>query len=591
MNVTDHIPAPIGYLEDHLATVDGMPRPPDQASTDEAVDELGGRGPADAQLLRQDAGVPRTSQGERGERPVLRGADLAAFSELGQTLRHQTKQVPRHGGHRLEQVFLCAGQRNSLRNMGLPKRVPKDTISKGNYLLCGRGSARGATQAGEEHRVRTDRGRVAVEHALPQPPIQSAPVPLEQPRAPRRFKTWEPLAHRDFALFWSGALISNIGTWLQNVALSWLIWEITHSAFWVSMVTFAQFSPTLLFGLFGGLVADRRDRRLVLLVTQTTAMGLAFALAAVTLTGHASVSTLLPIIGAAGIAMAFNAPSFQAIIPDLVPQRLIIDAVSLNSAQFSAARVVGPALGGLILATAGAGWGFFANGASFLAVILALLLIRTEKQAPPTSTGARALFGGVRSARQTPAIATLLGITAIVSLFGAPVIALLPVMAGGVLGLGAKGFGGLFALFSIGAVFGALATGTIVRRFGMRASTGAGLGLLALLIAGFGLSRTLAVSGVLLVGIGALYTMSVSATSTGLQMTVPNGKRGRVMSLYMMAWGGLYPIGAVIAGLVATRLGAPSTLKLLAVPLAVAAASLAIFGRGLSRIAPPRAAT
>ncbi len=437
--------------------------------------------------------------------------------------------------------------------------------------------------------MRTDRARVAVEHALPQAPIQAAPVPVEQPRAPRRFRTLEPLAHRDFALFWSGALISNIGTWLQNVALSWLIWEITRSAFWVSMVTFAQFSPTLLFGLFAGLVADRRDRRRVLLVTQTTAMTLAFALAAVTLTGHARVSTLLPVIALAGIAMAFNAPSFQAIIPDLVPPRLIIDAVSLNSAQFSGARVVGPALGGLLLATAGAGWAFFANGASFLAVIVALLLIRTDKQAPPTSTGARALFGGVRSARQTPAIATLLGTTAIVSLFGAPVIALLPVMAGDVLGLGEKGYGGLFALFSIGAVCGALATGTVVRRFGMRASTTVGLGVLAALIAAFGFSRALPISGLLLAGIGALYTMSVSATSTGLQTTVPAGKRGRVMSLYMMAWGGLYPVGAVIAGLVADELGAATTLKLMAVPLIVAAVSLALFGRGLARIAPPRA--
>jgi MFS family permease len=438
--------------------------------------------------------------------------------------------------------------------------------------------------------VRAGRERIAVEHALPQAPIQVAPVPVEQPRAPRRFKTLEPFAHHDFALFWSGALVSNIGTWLQNVALSWLIWEITHSAFWVSMVTFAQFSPTLLFGLFGGLVADRRDRRRVLLVTQTTAMGLAFALAAVTLTGHARVSTLLPIIGAAGIAMAFNAPSFQAIIPDLVPPRLIIDAVSLNSAQFSAARVVGPALGGLLLATAGAGWGFFANGASFLAVIVALLLIRADKQAPPTSTGARALFGGVRSARQTPAIATLLGTTAIVSLFGAPVIALLPVMAGDVLGLDEKGFGALFAVFSIGAVFGALATGTVVRRFGMRGSTAGGIGLLAALIATFGFSRSLPLSVPLLVGIGALYTMSVSATSTGLQTTVPANKRGRVMSLYMMAWGGLYPVGAVIAGLIADEIGVATTLKLMAVPLFVAAMSLAVFGSGLSRIAPARRA-
>jgi MFS family permease len=390
-------------------------------------------------------------------------------------------------------------------------------------------------------------------------------------------------------LFWNGALISNVGTWLQNVALSWLVLELTHSAFWVSMVTFCQFFPTLLFGLFGGLVADRLDRRRVLLVTQTTQMALAFALAAVTFSGHASVATLLPIIGLAGVSMAFNAPSFQAIIPDLVPQPLLIDAISLNSTQWSMARVVGPALGGLLLAHFGAGWGFFVNGGSFLAVIAALSMIRTRRQDPPTSTGARALFGGVRSARETPAIALLLLATAVVSLFGAPVLVLLPVMAHDVLGLGAGGFGGLFALFSCGAVVGALFTGTLVRRLGMRATLVGGLVCLAVLIAGFGLSSSLPLSACLLAGIGAVYTLSVSATSTGLQSSIPPRRRGRIMSLYMMAWGGLYPIGAVVAGAIAKYLiGAPATLMLLAVPLTVAAVLMWTFGGGLSLIVPPR---
>jgi len=425
------------------------------------------------------------------------------------------------------------------------------------------------------------------ETSIPQPPIQATPLPIEQPRPLRRFRTLQPLAHRDFALFWSGALVSNVGTWLQNVAMSWLVLELTNSAFWVSMVTFCQFFPTLLFGLFGGLMADRLDRRRVLLVTQSIQMSLAFALAAVVWTGHASVATLLPIIGLSGVSMAFNAPSFQALIPDLIPQRLIMDAVSLNSTQWSMARVVGPALGGLALAAYGAGWAFFANGASFLAVIGALFMIRTQKHDPPTSTGARALFGGVRSARETPVIAKLLAVTAVVSLFGAPVLALLPVMARNVLGLEAAGFGGLFALFSIGAVAGAISTAMLVRQFGMRRTMVAALVCLAVLIAGFGLSRSLPVSAALLVGIGAVYTMSVSATSTGLQTSIPPRRRGRIMSLYMMAWGGLYPIGAVAAGYIAKHLGAPATLKLMALPLVAASVLLAVFGGGLSKVIPP----
>lgn len=430
--------------------------------------------------------------------------------------------------------------------------------------------------------------RIALDGAIPQPPMQAAPLPLEQPAAPARFRTLRPFAHRDFALFWSGALISNIGTWLQNVALAWLVLELTDSAFWVSMVTFSQFIPTLLFGLFGGLVADRLDRRRVLLVTQSLAMSFAAALAIVTWTGHASVATLLPIIGAAGVTMAFNAPSFQALIPDLIPSRLILDAVSLNSTQFSIARVAGPAIGGVILATHGAGWAFGVNALSFLAVIGALLAIRTQRHDPPTSSGARALFGGVRAASESPAILALLAATAIVSVFGAPVIALLSVMAKHVLHRGAGGYGALFAVFSLGAVAGALATGAIVRRFGLRMSVGGGMGVLAVLVALFALSRNIVTSSLLLVGIGVVYTMSVSATNSGLQTAVPARKRGRVMSLYMMAWGGLFPVGALMAGIIASHIGAPKTLGILAIPLAVGATAVVVAGHRLDGVPRPR---
>ena len=430
--------------------------------------------------------------------------------------------------------------------------------------------------------------RTAVEGALPQPPVAAAPLPIEQPTAPARFRTLRPFSHRNFALFWSGALVSNIGTWLQNVALAWVVLELTESAFWVSMVTFTQFIPTLLFGLFGGLMADRLDRRRVLLVTQTMAMCFATALAVVTWTGHASVATLLPIIGAAGVTMAFNAPAFQALIPDLIPSRLILDAVSLNSTQFSIARVLGPAMGGLILATIGAGWAFGVNALSFLAVIAALLMIRTERHDRPTSSGARALFGGVRAAYESRAITMLLVATAICSVFGAPVIALLSVMAKHVLDLGAGGYGGLFAMFSIGAVAGAIATGALVRRFGLRMTIGTGMGVLAALIAAFAASRNLVTSSILLAGIGAVYTMSVSATNSGLQTAVPARKRGRVMSLYMMAWGGLFPVGALIAGIVASHIGAPRTLGLMTIPLAIGAAAIVVAGHRLDGVARPR---
>jgi MFS family permease len=410
------------------------------------------------------------------------------------------------------------------------------------------------------------------------------PAPPAAPEEAPRVGTFAPLRYPNFAIFWTGAGVSNAGTWLQNTALSWLVLELTGSPFWVSMVTFAQFFPMLLLGLVGGLAADRLERRRVLLVTQSTMMMAAAALAAVTLTGHASIATLLPIVGISGLATSFNAPAFQALVPDLVPRGLVVDAVSLNSAQMSAARVVGPAFGGLALAAWGAGWVFLANALSFLAVIAALLVIRVPRHESPVSTGARALFGGLRVVSETPAIRSLLGATAIVSTFGAPAAALLPVMARDVLHRSAAGYGGMFTVFGLGSVVGALLTGRIVRRFGMRRSVSGALAMLAASNVALGLSRSVLLSSVVLGVIGAMYTVSVGSTNSGIQTLVPARKRGRVMSIYMMAWAGLYPIGAVVAGAVAQQIGAPQTLVLMAIPLGLAALTLARRSGGLARV-------
>lgn len=393
-----------------------------------------------------------------------------------------------------------------------------------------------------------------------------------------------PLQHRDFALFWSGAFISNAGTWLQNATLSWLVLSITDSPFWTTMVTFSQFFPMMLFGLVGGLAADRLERRRVLLVTQSVMMGVAFALCAITFTGHASVATILPIVALGGIALSFNAPAFQAMIGDLVPRDVVLDAVALNTAQFSASRVVGPLLGGLMIASVGAGWAFFANGVTFIAVLAALLMIRPARQTPPASKGRRALLGGVRAMKEIPAIRTIIIITSVISLFAAPVIALLSVIARDVLHMGARGYGLLFAAFSIGAVAGALAMGKIVRRVGMFHTVTFGVAAISLCTLGVGMSRHAPVTSLLLAAVGFVYTVTVGATNTGIQLSVPASKRGRVMSLYMMSWAGLFPVGSVLAGAAATLIGSSATLMLAAAPLAVAATVLALRGDSLRAI-------
>lgn len=419
--------------------------------------------------------------------------------------------------------------------------------------------------------------------AAPAVPASAAePVRAQWTAGPRGPLT--ALRHRDFRLLWAGAFVSNAGTWLQNVALSWLVLEITGSPFWVSMVTFTQFFPMIIFGLPGGLAADRLERRRVLIAAQSVMMGVAFTLAAISFTGHASVATLLPVLAVGGVAMAFNAPAFHAIVSDLVPRETVLDAVSLNTAQFSASRVVGPLFGGLIVATVGAGWAFTVNGATFVAVLVALAAIRPARPDPPASSGRRALLGGVRAMKTAPATKTILVVMSTVSLFAAPVLALMPVVADRVLGLGAKGYGGLFAAFSAGAVVGSLLTARIVRALGLRRAVEVGVATLAVSCLALAVSRNVALSSFALAAIGFAYTGTVSATNTGMHLSVPPGKRGRVMSLYMMAWAGLLPVGSIAAGIAATHVGAPATLVACAAALAVAAVAVRVRGGALATI-------
>ncbi|MGH2829907.1 MAG: MFS transporter [Actinomycetota bacterium] len=417
-------------------------------------------------------------------------------------------------------------------------------------------------------------------------PAEPLPAPSERDRG----STWRrgalaPLKHRDFALFWTGAFISNAGTWLQNAVLAWVVLQITDSPFWTAMVPFAQFFPMLLFGLPGGLAADRLERRRVMIATQSVMMGVAFALAAITFTGHAAVATVLPVIALGGVALAFNAPAFQALVGDLVPRDVMLDAVSLSTAQFSAARVVGPVVGGIVVASIGAGWAFLINGLSFLAVIAALWVIRPQRQERPTSTGARALFGGVRHMNATPTIKAIIGLTSVLSFFTAPVIALLPVIARDGLRLGAGGYGGLFAAFSAGAVIGAIRTAWIVRRLGLWRGLNLGMATLAVAVLAVALSRNVVLTSLALAAVGFAYTATVSATNSALQVTVPASKKGRVMSLYMMAWAGLFPVGSLLAGAAATLTGAPATLAFASIPLAVATVVVRLRGKTFRSIA------
>lgn len=373
---------------------------------------------------------------------------------------------------------------------------------------------------------------------------------------------------RNFRLFVFGAFVSNMGTWLQSVALSWLVLELTNSAFWVSMITFAQFAPMLVLGLVGGVVADRFDRRKILLTTQTLLLISAAALALVAHTAP-SLAAIMPIVIFGGVALAINAPSFQSFLGDLVPRTHVTSAISVNASQFSLSRVLGPALAGPILATSGVAGGFlltlsgapaaFAlNAASFLAVIFALLRIRLDPtDRPVRKFGRESFIEGFRQVGESPAIKTLLGVAVVLSLLGAPIVALLPVFAKQVLGRGAGAYGQLFAAFGLGTAVGSLNAPRVLRWGYTRVIIFSGVAQVATLVGFAHIARFLPC--LILAGLyGVAHALILASTSSGLQLAASPETRGRVMSLFMMAFGGLYPVGALLAGIL-SDLTSPQT--------------------------------
>lgn len=399
---------------------------------------------------------------------------------------------------------------------------------------------------------------------------------------------------RNFRLFVFGAFVSNMGTWLQSVALSWLILELTDRAFWVSMVVVAQFAPMLVFGLAGGVVADRFNRRRILITTQALLMASATALTVVTASGWASLGTLMPIVLFGGCALAFNAPAFQSFISDLVPRTHVPVAVSLNASQFSLSRVLGPALagyimaasgaaGGLLIAGSGAATAFGLNAVSFLAVIVGLLMIRIPKVKAERRKISRDTFKGAFATVQTSSrIKAMLLVAVAISLLSAPAIALLPVFAKKVLAGDAGLYGRLFAGFGVGAALGSLASARLVRLVGYKRLVILGMVSQAVLLTVFAMSTSEIVCLLAIAAYGILHAAVLSSTSSGLQLAAPPSRRGRVMSLFMMAFAGLYPLGAFLSGIAADRVGAPRTLVASAVGLAVAAVVGWVYGDRLT---------
>ncbi|MGH9556957.1 MAG: MFS transporter [Terriglobales bacterium] len=380
-------------------------------------------------------------------------------------------------------------------------------------------------------------------------------LPAATPETPQMLRA---LRHPDFRLFWAGNFLSNIGTWMQNVAQGWLVLELSNSPFWLGVVGFAASAPMLVFTLIGGVIADQVDRRRMMMRTQAAMMLFAFVLAALTWFKVVNVGEIVLLAFATGTAMSLMAPSYQAMVPQLVPREDLSNAIALNSAQFNLSRVVGPTLGGFAMAWFGVAGNFFLNGLSFLAVLIALSRIRHLPPAAENNTGMidklSEGFRYVLSQREMTSLITLVGV---VSILGFPYLIFMPMFARDILHVGETGLGLLMAASGVGAFLAAttLAWQGEVKHGGRRVAMAASV-FFATVIA-FSFSTNFLISTLLQMVVGYSMILMVASTNTLLQHLAADEMRGRVMSIYATAFLGFAPIGSLIAGALAGTFSAP----------------------------------
>jgi MFS family permease len=396
------------------------------------------------------------------------------------------------------------------------------------------------------------------------------------------------LTHRNFRLLWFGALTSSIGTWMQKVAQAWLIVTLTgsSSAFYLGLDSFVGEAPILLFTLIGGVVADRRDRRHMMLLSQAIQMMVALILAALVFTETIQVWMILTLSFIAGCAQAFGGPAYQSLIPTLVGKEHLPNAVALNSIQFNLARVIGPIVAGVALASFGMVACFGLNGISFLFVIAAILALR-DIHVPPTSTVSivdqmKDGLRYVRDSRHLTAV-TLLGF--IGAFLGLPLLTFLPVITRDVFNQDVGFYSRLMTFSGAGAVTGALIVAYIGKHRHIGRLLLIFLALFGTTMALFSLSTTATLSSVLLFVAGALLVMCFSLTTSLAQLLAPAELRGRVVSIYMVAFRGGSPLGGLASGWLVTQVGsAPAVLMVNGVLLTIIALFFLVRGHGLKDV-------
>src|ERR1043166_7720080 len=398
-------------------------------------------------------------------------------------------------------------------------------------------------------------------------PAELAPAITPRRTTTRRSGMFRALGNRDYRLFWIGAFLSNIGTWMQAVAQGWLVLLLTNSAFWLGLDAFCATAPGFIFTLVGGVFADLIDRRRLLLITQVVAGAAALGLATLVLTNAINRWLVLCFSFVTGCCMALASPSFLAMTYDLVGREDLPNAIAMNSTQFQLARVVGPALAGVAFRLFGLAGCFYANGISFIAVVSSLWVVRPKYKLNPPSReererGAfwRDLTEGFRYVRNRPRVSSLLLLSAINSLFGAPYFTLVPIYARNIFGLGETGLAVMMGTAGAGALFGALLVAYLgdYKRKGWLVLGGSIT--FGVFIANFAVSSQLKLSLAFLFGVGFSLVVCVSTINTLLQKLVTDEMRGRVMSMFILSFLGTMPIGNIIAGTASNRFGTQHTL-------------------------------
>ncbi len=370
--------------------------------------------------------------------------------------------------------------------------------------------------------------------------------------------------NRDFTLLWSGAFLSNTGTWIHTAALLWYVKILTDSDAWVGAVNLASYLPVLLFVMFAGSLADHLNRKRLILGSQVVMMLGALALGLLTTLGVANLGVIMALTALMGVAFVFNFPAWRAIVPDLVPARDLLNGVALDAAQFNMARFVGPALGAFIISTWSVEVAFYVNAASFLAVLVAILLIRTRTpSAPPPPEGVvKHVREGLAYIWDNRWALNLLAVLAVVAFFGISFIVLLPGASKDVLQMGAGGFGWLMGAIGLGAVVGAPLVTIASRRVAEKDIIRCSILLIGLLLGAFSLVKVFWLALMLCFGIGVT-ALALSATINSiLQARAARGIRGRVMSFYILVFQGLFPVGGLLMGFLSDELSISFALAL-----------------------------